>query len=135
MNLATAIKSGEPIKCADDAYGIFKRIAKKPQEYFTVLTLSVAHVPIKFYIVTIGILNKTIVHPREVFRPALFDNAAAVMVAHNHPSGGLTPSDEDKDVTRTLREAAGILGIRFLDHIIVSKKGFVSFQNEGLLTE
>jgi DNA repair protein RadC len=127
MNMSTRIRSETPIAHPKDAYVIFKRIARKPQEYFTVLTLSGAHEPIKLHIVTIGTLGKTLVHPREVFRPALFDNAAAVMVAHNHPSGQLTPAEEDKAVTRELKAAAEILGIRLLDHLIVSKKGYFSF--------
>jgi DNA repair protein RadC len=135
MNMTTRINTDTPIKNAYDSYRIFQRIAKKPREYFAVLTLNGAHAPIKFHIVTIGILTRTLVHPREVFRPALLDNAAAVIVGHNHPSGTHVPSDEDKEITGSLKAAADILGIGFLDHIIVSKKGFCSLKMEGELAD
>jgi DNA repair protein RadC len=127
MNLTTTIKDKTIIKASAQAYTIFRKIAGKPQEYFVVLTLSGSHAPIKFHIVTIGLLNRAAVHPREVFRPAIRDNAAAVIVGHNHPSGELEPSPEDKEVTERLREASEIIGINFLDHLIVSEKGFYSF--------
>jgi DNA repair protein RadC len=128
MVLSTKIKTDKSIRNPEDAYAIFRKISRKKQEYFTVLTLDSAHVPLKFHIVTIGTLNKTLVHPREIFRPALFDNAAAVIVGHNHPSGLLTPSNEDSEITDSLTQAANILGIAFLDHIIVTKKGFSSLK-------
>jgi DNA repair protein RadC len=127
MNLTTTIKDKTVIKIPEKAYDIFKKIAAKPQEYFAVLTLSCSHAPIKFHIVTIGLLNRTVVHPREIFRPAILDNAAAVIIGHNHPSGDVDPSTEDEEITERLKKAGEIIGIKVLDHLIVSKKCFYSF--------
>lgn len=97
-------------------------------EHFFVVSLNGAHKIINAYTITKGLVNRTMVHPREVFRPTILDNASAVIVAHNHPSGSLEPSVEDKDVTRRLRHAGDILGIRVLDHIIFSSNGYRSMR-------
>ncbi|MEX2445633.1 MAG: JAB domain-containing protein [Alkalispirochaeta sp.] len=110
-----------------DAYGALKRYHRKRKEHFLVLTLDGAHVIHAIRIVSIGIVNRSIVHPREVFIEAIKDNAAAVVVAHNHPSGAFEPSVEDREVTRRLRDAGEILGIPVLDHLVFSWKGFYSF--------
>jgi DNA repair protein RadC len=78
-------------------------------------------------------VNKTIVHPREVFADPILDRAAAIAVAHNHPSGLLKPSPEDEDITRQLYESAKILGLRFLDHVIFTEAGYFSYRKSGLL--
>lgn len=83
--------------------------------------------------VSIGTLSASLVHPREVFSPAVAHCAAAVIVAHNHPSGDCTPSAEDKDATRRLARAGELLGIPLLDHLVVSATGFFSFKDRGLL--
>jgi DNA repair protein RadC len=82
-------------------------------------------------IVTIGLVNKTIVHPREVYADPILDRASAVAVAHNHPSGRLEPSEEDNEITARLDSAAEILGIRFLDHIIFSETAYYSYKQNG----
>ena len=84
-------------------------------------------------IVAIGIVNRSLVHPREVFRRAITDNAAAIIVAHNHPSGSLEPSDEDHEVTRRLVEAGQLLGISVLDHLVISREGYFSFLEHSLI--
>jgi len=87
------------------------------------------------HVVSEGSLNQSIVHPRETFKSAILANAAAVILAHNHPSGDTTPSREDREITRRLREAGDILGIKVLDHVIVdtdSGNSF-SFVESGLL--
>ncbi|HOI43214.1 MAG TPA: JAB domain-containing protein, partial [Elusimicrobiales bacterium] len=84
-------------------------------------------------IVSIGTLNYNLVHPREVFEPAVKNLAAGVIVAHNHPSGCLEPSDEDISLTKRLAEAGRLLGIELLDHVIVAKGGWLSFKEKGLL--
>lgn len=85
-------------------------------------------------VVSIGTLSASLVHPREVFRPAIVAGAAAVIVAHNHPSGDTTPSAEDKDATRRLVKAGDLLGVPVLDHVIVADGGkFFSFKDGGLL--
>jgi DNA repair protein RadC len=80
-----------------------------------------------------GSLNQSLVHPREVFAPAVRESAAAVLALHNHPSGDPRPSREDHEVTRRLSEAGEILGIRLLDHVVIGGEGFTSFAREGWL--
>lgn len=101
------------------------------QEHFLTITVNGAHEVIKIHVTSIGLLNRTIVHPREVFYAAITDNAAAIILAHNHPSGNLTPSVEDREVTNRLRQAGGILGIPVLDHVIISTNGHYSFLEHG----
>jgi DNA repair protein RadC len=84
--------------------------------------------------VSIGTLSSSLVHPREVFAPALSCGAAALIVVHNHPSGDCSPSSEDKDATRRLSRAGELMGIPLLDHLIVSDAGFFSFKEHGLLS-
>ena len=84
-------------------------------------------------VVTVGLLNTNQVHPREVFVDAISDRAASVILAHNHPSGVLKPSPDDIAVTRQLVDAGKILGISVLDHIIITKKGHLSFKEKGFM--
>lgn len=100
-------------------------IRDKKQEHFMCLTLDGANRLIARRVITIGTLTSSLVHPREVFADAITDRAAGVVVAHNHPSGSLEPSQADVDVTERLRNAAELLGISLLDHIIVTRSGFV----------
>jgi DNA repair protein RadC len=116
------------IKKPNDLYKFLKRYAKSRQEMFFVLTLNTAHEIISIHISTIGLLNKSIVHPREVFIHAIKDNAASFIVAHNHPSDQLLPSPEDEAITENLNKASEIMGFIFLDHIIFTKKGFYSMK-------
>lgn len=115
----------------EDAYSVVKRYAKKAQEHFIAITLDGAHQVIGVRIITVGLVNRTVVHPREVFRQAIIDNAAAIIVAHNHPSGVLTPSEEDIDITKRLKEASNIIGISLLDHLIFSRMSYQSLVLEG----
>jgi len=87
------------------------------------------------HLVSQGSLNQSIVHPREVFKAAVLANAAAIIIAHNHPSGDLTPSREDREITRRLKEAGELLGVRLLDHVIVDTDSgnCASFVNQGLM--
>jgi DNA repair protein RadC len=80
-----------------------------------------------------GSLNQSIVHPREVFNPAVRESAAAVILVHNHPSGDPAPSREDMEITRRLKEAGELMGVRVLDHIIIGDGSFVSFTAKGML--
>ena len=106
----------------------------KEVECFVCITLNGCHKIIGTYVVSKGLVNQTIVHPREVFRPAIADNAVAVIIAHNHPSGNLEPSMEDKGTTKRIKEAGNLLGIKVLDHLIVSPsvKGYFSFLEENI---
>lgn len=108
-------------------------IVGKQQEHFVCLSLNGANELIARRIVTIGLLDQSQVHPREVFADVIADRAAAVIFAHNHPSGNLQPSESDRHTHEQLTEAAKILGIRVLDHVIVAKKGHFSFQEAGLI--
>jgi DNA repair protein RadC len=100
-------------------------IRDKKQEYFVCLTLDGANRLIAKRTISIGTLTASLVHPREVFADAIIDRAASVIVAHNHPSGSLEPSNADKDVTKRLSEAGDLLGIAVLDHIILTKSAYV----------
>ena len=84
-------------------------------------------------VISQGTLTASLVHPREVFRPALRDAAAALVLVHNHPSGDPTPSAEDREVTSRLARAGEILGIRVVDHVVVAERGFCSLREEGAL--
>lgn len=108
-------------------------LKSKKQEYFICMTLNGAGELIEQRVVTVGLLNHSPVHPREVFADAITDRAASVLFIHNHPSGSPEPSIQDMDITKRLCEAADILGINVLDHIITAKRGYVSFKERGLL--
>ena len=105
---------------------LFEPIRRKKQEYFVMLTLDGARRLINYHTITIGTLMSSFVHPREVFSPAIEDRAASIIIGHNHPSGMLDISEQDQEVTRRIRQAGELLGIRLDDHIIVSGDGFVS---------
>jgi len=107
--------------------------AKRKQEYFLSITLDGAHVPIKKNVISRGLVNRTIIHPREVYRKAISQNAVAVIIAHNHPSGNVEPSAEDKEITERIKEAGLVIGISLLDHIIFTKDDYYSFLEKGLL--
>jgi len=103
------------------------------KEYFLTLLLDGKNRIIRRVQVSEGSLNQSIVHPREVFSPAVRESAAAVILVHNHPTGDPTPSSEDIAITRRLREAGEIMGIRVLDHIIVGDGEYLSFVERGLM--
>jgi len=128
------LKETIKITGARDVLPLLSDIAGKQQEYFVCISLNGANEVIEKRIVTVGLLDKSQVHPREVFADVLTDRAAAVILAHNHPSGELEPSNSDLKIQEQLMEAARILGIRILDHVIVSKKGYYSFQEAGLIS-
>ena len=112
------------IDTAQKAAEQLKDIENKQQEYFVVLTLDGANRLIAKRVISIGTLTASLVHPREVFAEAITDRAASVIVAHNHPSGNLEPSEADQDVTNRLSSAGSLLGIKLIDHIIVNKDDF-----------
>ena len=121
------------ISSAADVYRLFYDYSDKEKEYVLLLTLDGASNPIRQRVIHIGTLNHSLVHPREIFRPAILDNSAGIIVVHNHPSGQLLPSSEDRRITQRLNEAARIIGIQLLDHVIISRNGFYSFSEEGEL--
>ncbi|MEA1867014.1 MAG: DNA repair protein RadC [Thermodesulfobacteriota bacterium] len=127
------IKDAVKITGAQDVIPLLADIADKKQEHFVCISLNGAHEVIEKRIVTIGLVDRSPVHPREVYADVISDRAAAVIFAHNHPSGDLKPSNSDLKIQEQLTEAGKILGIRVLDHIIVTKKGYFSFQEAGLI--
>ena len=125
--------SGQRIRSPGDIFTLIRHHADKRQERFLCLSLNGAHEVLAVRIVTIGLVNRTIVHPREVFADPILDRASAIVVAHNHPSGSLQPSVEDDEITHRLKIAADILGIGFLDHLIFSEKFYFSYRQKGLI--
>jgi DNA repair protein RadC len=106
-------------------------ISGKKQEYFSVITLDGGSKVIKCRNITKGLLNHSLVHPREVFRDAILDCAHSIICVHNHPSDSLDPSSADIKITKQLKNAGIIIGIELLDHVIVSKTGIVSMRSLG----
>ncbi len=127
------IKERVIIRKVEDIWPYISYIADKKQEYFICISLNGGNEVIGNRIVTVGLLNTNQVHPREVFADAISDRAASVILAHNHPSGRLEASPDDIETTRQLVEAGMILGISVLDHIIVTKRGRLSFKEKGLM--
>ena len=118
---------------AKDVLPLIDWISNKQQEYFVCISLNGANEVIENRTVTVGLLDRSQVHPREVFADVITDRAASAIFAHNHPSGALEPSNSDLKIQEQLTEAGKILGIKVLDHIIISKKGYYSFQENGLV--
>jgi DNA repair protein RadC len=114
-----------------DVFDALKDIRDSKKEHFVVFFLDTRNQQIKREIISIGTINASLVHPREVFEPAVKHLAVQVILAHNHPSGDLDPSEEDLEVNRRLCEAGQILGIEVLDHVIVTRTAFRSFKEEG----
>jgi len=108
-------------------------IKDKAKEHFKLILLNPRNKIIGISTISIGTLNASLVHPREVFKDAITHSAASVVLAHNHPSGDPEPSEDDIKITKKLVESGKILGIEVLDHIIIAKNGFKSLANEGLI--
>jgi DNA repair protein RadC len=116
-----------------DVFNELKEIRDNKKEHFVVFYLDSVNQEIKKEIISIGILNANLVHPREVFEPAISNLAAQVIFAHNHPSGSTQPSEADLKITSRLITAGKILGIKVVDHIIVTKNNYLSFKEKGLI--
>ena len=107
----------------------FSRLARESkQEEFWIVTLNTKNEPIDSHQITVGTLRNSLVHPREVFRPAIRDAANAILALHNHPSGDATPSDQDISVTERLEKSAEIVGIPLIDHIVIAGEKALSIQ-------
>jgi DNA repair protein RadC len=119
--------TGARIDHPSDAFSLVRHYANRKQEYFICISLNGAHEVLAVRVITMGLVNRTIVHPREVFADALGDRACAIICAHNHPSGMTEPSREDDDVTESLKRAAEVLGINFLDHVIFTDDAYFSY--------
>lgn len=103
------------------------------REHLVALYLDGAHNVASYSIVSIGTANSAHVTPREIFQRAVLVGAIAIVIAHNHPSGSTTPSNEDRSITKRISEAGNVLGIKLLDHVIVTDSHFVSFLEEGFM--
>ena len=121
------------ITSATDVYHALAEYACEDREHFMTITLDGQSKIIEKRVIHIGTLNQSLVHPREVFRPAILDNAAGIIIAHNHPSGTLEASRADVQITQRLKEVAKLVGIELLDHVIISSQGYYSFSDESLL--
>jgi len=110
-----------------------RHYADRKQEHFLCATINGANEILNIRVVSIGLIDRSPVHPREVFADALSDRASAVIVAHNHPSGGLEPSPSDINITAQLKSAGAIVGIDLLDHIIFNRTAYFSFLEDGSL--
>jgi DNA repair protein RadC len=123
---------GAAFRGSGDVYFHFReRLASESREHFYAVLLDNKHRKIKEIPVSHGSLTASIVHPRDVFAPVVRESAAAVVLVHNHPSGDPTPSQEDIEITRRLREVGELMGVRVLDHIVVGKGRYVSFVDDG----
>ena len=123
-------KAKTKIRSVTDVVPILQIYSFRKQEHFVCVTLNGAHEVMNIYVISVGSLNKTVIHPREVFTVAIAERAAAIIVAHNHPSGSLEPSTADFDCTKQILESSKILGIPLLDHLIISKDGYFSFHEK-----
>lgn len=118
---------------ADEVFMLLHSYAHLLQEHFIVISLNGASEVNAVRVITVGLVNRTQVHPREVFADALMERATSVILAHNHPSGNLQPSQEDILITKRLVNAGDLLGIQVLDHLIFSSQGYFSFEQEGIM--
>lgn len=120
------LASLEPAEKVENPYGAAESVKKwagKSQEHFMVITLDAANYLIESHLVFVGTLNKTVVHPRELFKHAIMDNAAAIIIAHNHPSGNVMHSSDDKEVFQRMKEAGRIMRIDVLDSLVIGIRG------------
>ena len=122
------------ISSPKDAYEMIKeQLEGLDREQFIIACLNTKNEPTNISVVSVGSLNKAIVHPREVFKTAILSNAASIMAFHNHPSGDTTPSDQDIQLTHRLVEVGELLGIKLLDHLIIGDSSFTSLKEKGYL--
>lgn len=130
-----ATVDGRRMQTPEDVAGILHAfIGNEVQEVFCVLLLNTRANVIGCVEVSRGTLSASLVHPREVFKPAILGNAANVIVGHNHPSGDPSPSGEDREVTSRLARAGKLLGIRLIDHVVVgAESAYFSFEENGLM--
>lgn len=126
-------KKSELILSPEKVWEELKEIRNNKKEHFVVFYLDARNQVIKQEVISIGTLNASLIHPREVFEPAIKNNTAQIIIAHNHPSGECEPSEEDLAITKRLQEAGKILGIEIVDHVIVSANKWQSFRDLELI--
>lgn len=122
------------IRSPKDAAELFREfVGDRDRECFCILCLNTKNEPTALHQVSIGSLNATLVHPREVFKLAILNNSAAIIACHNHPSGICDPSPEDVELTERLRDSGSLLGVDLLDHLIIAESSFTSMKEQGLM--
>jgi len=121
------------IRGPEDVVEACPTLRRRRCEEFHVLLLNARHEVQRRALISRGSLNASIVHPREVFRPAIVASAASIVLVHNHPSGDPEPSEEDLAITKRLVQVGELVGIGVLDHVIIARGGYVSFRSRGLL--
>jgi DNA repair protein RadC len=126
-------KEPRVIRGPEDVAKLVPQMKRLEREHFLVVLLNARHEVDAIETVSVGSLNASIVHPREVFKPAILASAASVVLVHNHPSGDPEPSEEDLSITKRLVECGELLGIGVLDHVIIASRGVVSFRSRQLL--
>lgn len=109
-------------------------IGETDREYFVVMNLNVKNEPCSIEICSMGLVDQTLVHPREVFKSAITTNSVKIIIFHTHPSGSVSPSKDDIDITKNLMRASAIMQIPILDHIIIGDNHYFSFKEEGLMS-
>lgn len=124
---------GEPISTPSDIYSLIRHYAYDKQEKFIILVLDGAHNVIDHFVATVGLVNQALIHPREVFSRPIELKATCIIIAHNHPSGIIEPSKQDITTTSRLAESGEILGIKVIDHLIISTNSYYSFREHGLM--
>ena len=123
-------KNQKKISSAEDVFNYFhERLKDKKQEEFWILMLNTQNIIIGEELISRGILDASIIHPREIFRPAIKNSASKIILVHNHPSGDPSPSDEDAQITKQIRNSSEHLDIDVVDHIIIGEKEYYSFKN------
>ncbi|KAA5535146.1 DNA repair protein [Taibaiella lutea] len=141
MNIRLKKEEKVKVLCADDLYGIMQRVLVREsridrnREHLWTVSLDNAYRILNIELVSLGTINKTLIEPMEVFSIPLQKRAVKVILVHNHPSGELTPSERDKDVTDQLIQVGRIMHVPLMDHLIISEKDYYSFMDSGLLKE
>ncbi len=122
------------ITCPQDAYAVLKQqLSWADREIFATVILNARNGVMGINTVSVGTLNASLVHPREVFRPAVIMGAASLILAHNHPTGDCVPSREDIELTRRLKQTGEIMGIQVLDHVIIGGNNFLSMEEAHIV--
>jgi DNA repair protein RadC len=128
------LKKGSAFSTSKQVYDHFRvRLAESVQEMFLTITLDNKHRIIKEHLISLGTINKSLVHPREVFATAIEQRASGILLIHNHPAGDSSPSTQDKEITKRLSEVGKLVGIHVIDHLIIGAKSYYSFVDEGHL--
>ncbi len=126
----------EAYSSADDVYRLVKdEAASYDREHFNALYLNSRNQLLGIETVSIGTINKAAIYPRDIIKSALLLQATALILMHNHPSGSLEPSPEDKNITRLIMRAARLFGIKVLDHLVIGEGGYYSFSSKGLIDQ